>query len=63
MPFDNVTGRQTPGPAGIRGGRAELGRPVKHLHRAVGLRRTGQRQRTCRGEAVAHGAGVRREGC
>ena len=43
-------GRQTPCPAGICIGSADLGRPVEHLHGAVRFRGAGQRQRTRRGQ-------------
>ena len=52
---------KAPCATGVRPRCAELRRAVKHIHRAIGLRRPGERQRSVVGDAVAHPAAVTRE--
>ena len=54
-------GRVSPGAAAVGDRTAQQGGAVKHLDRAVGLRRAGQRQRGVIGDAVADRAAVGRE--
>ena len=60
-PIRQGRGGIAPGPAAVGGSRPDLRRAVKYLRRAVSLRRAGQRQRYCRGDAITDGAGVGRE--
>ena len=60
-PIRQGRGGIAPGPAAVRGSRPDLRCAVKYLHRAVSLRRAGQRQRIVAGDAIPDGAGVGRE--